>query len=450
MKLKNKIHLYSTVLFIVLIITMNVAIYHTFSQLTINSELERVKAETVNIASGVNQSAGVIPVEDLLRAYVPVNGMIRIITEEKTSTVTSSNQRELRNLQTHYYSEQRNSIVHYDKGKYAFVSLPIIWLDGSVGNLQVVVSLEATQENLRILQIVLLVVTLVAMIPVVFSSRVLSNLVTKPVVSMIQTMKEIQVSGRYKKIELEKRSKDELFEMGETFNNMIELLEANYKKQEHFVSSASHELRTPLTIIESYASLLKRRGKERPDLFEESIQAIHSESIRMKEMTEQLLMLAKNQDQWNIKFEPVNLNGLIHEIVVSFQNAYQREVKVQMEENLTSYTDSSKLKQLLFIFMDNARKYSEDLIVLSVSKSKNETIIQVIDRGIGIPRADIDKVFDWFYRVDKARNRKIGGTGLGLSLAKEIADALNIALVLDSIEGSGTTVTLKLKNENKE
>ena len=107
-------------------------------------------------------------------------------------------------------------------------------------------------------------VTLIALIPVLISSRFLSNFITNPVTSMIKTMTEIRQSGRFKTLKVEGSSKDELFQMGLTFNHMIELLEINFEKQQQFVSNASHELKTPLTIIESYASLLKRRGLNEP------------------------------------------------------------------------------------------------------------------------------------------------------------------------------------------
>jgi signal transduction histidine kinase len=198
-------------------------------------------------------------------------------------------------------------------------------------------------------------------------------------------------------------------------------------------------LKTPLTIIESYANLLKRRGLERPDLFHESVEAIHSEAIRMREMTEQLLLLANHQEQWNIEKEIVNLNEITSESVKVFQNAYHRKVEIHSsDDTIEATTDIQKLKQLLFIFLDNARKYSDDDISVYIGK----TFIRIEDRGIGIPKAELPKVFDRFYRVDKARTRKQGGSGLGLSMAKEISDAIGVRIDIESVEGIGTKVTL--------
>ncbi|MGV2787637.1 HAMP domain-containing protein, partial [Clostridium perfringens] len=159
-----------------------------------------------------------------------------------------------------------------------------------VVNIQVARSLAATMETLQVLRIVLVAVTAIALVPVIISTRILGRLIVQPITALLQTMREIRQRGRFRRIELKEKSKDELVEMGAAFNDMITLLESNHARQEQFVSNASHELKTPLTIIESYASLLKRRGLDRPELFMESVEAIHSEAIRMKELTEQLLL----------------------------------------------------------------------------------------------------------------------------------------------------------------
>ncbi|MBO1511791.1 sensor histidine kinase [Metabacillus bambusae] len=446
MRLRNKINLYTAVLFIFLLILMNVAIFLVFSNLIMTNELDRTKAETEKIAKDVSKAVNQIAPNNLLRAYVPIDGMVQIVVEtnEDSSTITSHPENPLKDRKPIFYPGEKSEIITYNQKKYVFASNPIIWTDGSIVNLQITKSIHATEEMLGILRIVLIAVTIIAMIPVLISSSILSNLITRPIRSMIDTMKEIQKSGQFKRISFEGKSKDELVEMGETFNHMIDLLQTNFEKQEQFVSNASHELKTPLTIIESYADLLKRRGMERPDLFDESIEAIHSEAIRMREMTEQLLLLAKHQEQWNIKLEKINLIEFMDESAKVFQNAYHRNIEIHSNNEVFATSDVQKLKQLLFIFLDNARKYSDEFIDVYIGKISNEAYVRIEDRGIGIPKNELEKVFDRFYRVDKARSRKQGGSGLGLSVAKEIADALHVRIEMDSLEGRGTTVTLFL------
>lgn len=453
MKLRNKINLYTAFLFALLLLIINITVYYTFSTLLLNSELTTAQKEMEKISDNFGTSLGNIPVDSLLRSYVPINGMIQIVTEDNNNppAYTSVGEQNLSKRKSVFFSSEVNKMIEFEERHYTFESMPIILQDGSVANLQITKSMETATNNLSILRLVLVMVTLIALIPVLISSRILSNLITKPVTSMIRTMTEISQSGAFKRLKLESNSKDELFQMGQTFNHMIDLLEMNFEKQKQFVSNASHELKTPLTIIESYASLLKRRGLKEPQLFAESIEAIHSEAIRMKEMTEQLLMLARHHEQWNIELNQLNISQLVAQTVKAFKNAYNRDITFleRDETPLFIVSDEKKLKQLLFIFLDNARKYSDEIISVEMGNNTDEVYIKIIDRGIGIHKSDLPKVFDRFYRVDKARSRKQGGSGLGLSLAKELADAIGVRIHLDSVLDAGTTVTILSKKMKK-
>jgi len=447
MKLRNKINLYTAVLFTVLLLCMNISIYFLFSNLLVDSELEIAKNEIRKTAEVFNESLGTIEDSKLLRSYLPIEGMIRIVRGNggTTSTATSKNEQELSKQKAEYFTREISEKIIVLGNTYAFHSIPIILDNGEVANLQITKSIETAIQNLLTLRLVLIIVTLLALIPVFISSRLLSNLVINPVTTLIRTMSEIKESGQFKHLPLPAKSNDELYQMGDTFNHMIHLLETNFEKQKQFVSNASHELKTPLTVIESYASLLKRRGLNEPELFKESVEAIYSEAIRMREMTEQLLLLAKHNEQWDVEIKPINLADLLEETVNIFRKAYKREIALEINYDATKLivnTDEHKLKQLLFIFLENARKYSEEAITVSVGSQDNQIYIRIIDRGIGIPDHELPKVFERFYRVDKARNRKSGGYGLGLSLAKEIAAAINVQIQIKSKENEGTMITL--------
>ncbi|WP_227395723.1 sensor histidine kinase [Jeotgalibacillus aurantiacus] len=446
MKLQNKIHLYTSAVFALLLVMISLAVYFTFSTLTYQSELRSSQATAASTAAGIASSAGVIEDQAILRAYPPANGAASIILEDNTSIgpVTSVGQNDLRNTDEVFYSEERAEIIELNGQRYTFVSIPLIWSNGSIANLQIYESLENAVNNLQILRNVLIAVTLIAFIPVIISGRLLGNVITVPIRSMIKTIKSIQQSGEFKRIHLEGKSRDELYEMGDSFNHMMSLLETNFDKQEQFVANASHELKTPLTVIESYANLVKRRGLDNREVVEESIHAIHSEAIRMKEMTQQLLLLAKHGEQWKLSPEPIYVPELLEESVQAFTNAYGREIKLTIKEGLEIEADKQKLKQLIYIFLDNAHKYSDDSIEIVSGIDVDSGYISIQDKGIGIPKDDLPKVFDRFYRVDKARTRKSGGSGLGLSLAKELSDALGLNVELNSIEGMGTVATIRI------
>ncbi|CAM4447394.1 HAMP domain-containing sensor histidine kinase [Paenibacillus macerans] len=451
MKLRSKIYLYTSALFAVLLIVVNLSVYILFERMSVGHEIKRVEAEAEAIVKGVRQSAGLIPPDDLLRAYAPLNGMLRIVKSDGTSTppVTTSSEQQLSKLKYAFEEERKTRRIDVGRTGYVWVSVPVIWPDGEVVNVQVMESIADTEGRLAVLRTVLVAVTLIALIPALVSSRILANRMMTPVSSMIGTMKEIMRSGRFKRLSQSGSSRDELKEMEETFNGMIDMLEANFERQERFVSDASHELKTPLTIIESYASLLRRRGRERPEIFDEAVEAILSESLRMREMTEQLLMLARGPEHWQLKVERVDLAGAAEESVRAFRNAYKRDVSLFAEGPIWQNTDAGMLRQLLFILLDNARKYSETGIAVRVGADEREGWITVEDRGVGIPREELNKVFDRFYRLDPARTRRSGegGFGLGLALAKEIAGALGVRIKLDSQVGQGTTASLIFRKE---
>lgn len=448
MSLKSKIYGYSSVLFAVLLIAVNLSVYIVFERMSMNNEMKRIEGEAESIVKGVRQSAGSIPPDDLLRAYAPLDGMLRIVNEDGTSSapVTTESGEQLSKLSYTYESEKRSEYLQIGEIGYVWVSLPVIWPDGEVVNVQVTESIAETERGLSVLRTVLVAVTIIALIPAIISSRILANRMTRPIQQMTRTMGDIQSSGQFKRLPLDAKSKDELNTMGQTFNRMMDLLESNFERQERFVSDASHELKTPLTIIESYASLLQRRGKERPEVFDEAVEAILSESIRMREMTEQLLLLAKQPEQWNVQLERVDINRLVQDSTRAFREAYHREVICHDAGHTWAISDESKLKQLLFILLDNARKYSEEQIEVRVKTHHQESWIQIVDTGIGMSEADLAKVFDRFYRVDPARTRASGesGSGLGLSLAKDIAGAVGARIELTSTEGVGTTATIIL------
>ncbi|ASV67392.1 ATP-binding protein [Cytobacillus sp. FSL W7-1323] len=441
MKIKNRIHLYTAVLFIVLLIVMNFTIYFIFQSITLEGEKEQAKEELNRVLTEFHQSLGTLPQGSLLRAYVPVDGFIRIIHENgEATTTTSMDNEKVDKLAFQFGASDKTEIIKNDH--IVISSTPMILPSGEVANLQIGKDIEASYRNLNILKTVLFIVTLVATIPVFLSSRFVGNVIITPILSLTATMKEIRNSGQFKQLELHRNADIELREMGETFNHMITLLEENDEKQKQFIANASHELKTPLTIIESYANLLKRRGYQDKDLVDESVEAIHSEAIRMRELTEQLLLLAKNNEEWNVQKQEITLSPFLSEVSRSFERAYQRHITINGLKETTVTSDEQKLKQLLFILLDNARKYSENEIEIIIGKANEQTFIEVIDTGVGISKADQARVFDRFYQVDPARKRGKNGSGLGLSLAKEISEAIDVQLTLQSELGIGTKVKI--------
>ena len=438
MKLKNKIHISSTLLMLVILLVLAFVIYFSFSQLTYSTEVSQLQSETNALVAKFNETETTDP-SNVLRGYVPVDGLIRAASAEngqltaiQSPAVTGKLPAEL---------EGQSGTVKVDDERFAYVKAPIIWTDGQVAEVTVAQSLRETTNNLNTLRLVLIAGTLLAMIPVVISSVVLGKIVTQPITNLTNTMTRIQRNGQFEKLPVEGKSQDELTQMGNTFNEMMSLLEENYSKQEEFVSNASHELKTPLTVIGSYAKLLQRQGMQDEKIAEESVAAIRAETDRMKALIEQLLHIARRSES-QVEWTQVDALDLLEQTVTAMNTSYDREFElITTEQSLPIVTDIAKFKQLLYILLDNARKYSSDKVEV-VARKNGDTIIQVRDTGIGIPKEAVPYIFERFYRVDKARNRETGGFGLGLSLAKQLADSLKVRIELESIEQLGTTVSI--------
>ncbi|MET3728286.1 signal transduction histidine kinase [Fictibacillus halophilus] len=449
MNIKNRITLFSTVWLLIILLITNSGIYLLFQKNLHDNALESSETRMESLTEAVKTSSETkMNMTQLLRAYLPADSMIRIITGDNRVVATSSritDDDKLEEIKPIYRPNQYSDVKKLDGMVYTVSQHPVIWTDGEVVSLQLIEEESSIPNTLQILRIVLTIATLLILIPSYMGGRFLSKLILVPISNLTRTMEENQKRGTYKRIMINKKSNDELNKMARTFNHMMDLLENNYKKQEQFVSDASHELRTPLTVIESYAKMLKRWGGSRPEILEEAVEAIHSESLRMKELTQQMLVLARDESQVDLQLQQTELVKMAKNAAKNLNKAYERKIRVQSNiDEIHIECDSLKLKQVLIILLDNAIKYSSEAIEVELTKQGNSVRISVTDYGIGIPKENLDKVYDRFFRVDQARSRDTGGAGLGLSIAKQIVSAHQGKLHLVSEEGKGTTFTMEI------
>lgn len=218
-----------------------------------------------------------------------------------------------------------------------------------------------------------------------------------------------------------------------------------------FVANVSHEIRTPLTTIKSYLEALNDGAVDDPILRTRFLQVIHNETERMVRMVAELLQLSKldaGKMQWS--FAAVNLIEILDGVANRFAvQCRQQEVSMFVEASMTLpmvYADPDKLDQVLDNLVSNALKHTppQGIIRLAAVPKQEFVEVRVIDSGIGIPPQDLPRIFERFYRVDKARSRKLGGSGLGLSIAKQIIEAHGGHIRVDSVMNKGTTVVFTL------
>ena len=448
MKLKTKIQLFSSLFILLIVVLVNTSIYFLFYKITTDNEVEQLAGQTNAIVETLKDAHPDISKSELLHAFLPAHGIIRIVDADGKELIpTITKNPEYRNITLEFSNTETQEITSSDSGaKVAVISKPIIWDDGQIVTLQVGNYLLPMEETMRTLLYVLIFASLMIIIPTVIAGNLLSQFILAPIKKLMVTMKENTKQGKWQTIDVNDRSHDEIYEMETTYNEMINQLKDNFEKQEVFVSDASHELKTPIAIIKSYAQLLERRGKSHPEVFDEAVEAIDSESDRMQQLVEQMLLLAKNKEA--APHETIELVTLIEKVMLTFKKAYDREIKFSYEvSSAETMGNVDQIEQVIYILLDNAIKYSKGDIHVMLFVQANVVQIKVMDKGEGMPPEDEQLIFNRFYRVDKSRARASGGTGLGLSIAKTITELHGGTISVKSIQGEGSTFTIELPLE---
>ncbi|MEK7773747.1 MAG: ATP-binding protein [Deltaproteobacteria bacterium] len=219
-----------------------------------------------------------------------------------------------------------------------------------------------------------------------------------------------------------------------------------------FVANVSHELRTPLASIKGYAETLLDGGMDDKDTLKEFLKVIDRHATRMSRLIDDLLTLSRLEShQMTIVSAPVDMKDIIQATTKGFEKQARDKgitISSRIPDGLQRASgDKDRLEQVLVNLLDNAIKYTQSGGHVSVAASSgNGTVrVDVTDTGIGIPAGDIARIFERFYRVDKARSRELGGTGLGLAIVKHIIQGHNGRLYVESEPGKGSTFGFSLK-----
>lgn len=241
-------------------------------------------------------------------------------------------------------------------------------------------------------------------------------------------------------------SQDELRELTERINAMLDKLEQSFERQKKFVSDASHELKTPISVIRGYSGLLRRWGKDDPEVLDESIECISREADNMKRIVEQLLMLAK-MGQYIVTEERVDVGAELRAVVESYRLLYPDHVFVaDADAEVVTITDRYLFTECVRAITDNAVKYSDagTAVEIALSRSGGTLSVSIADHGVGIEKGDLMRIFDRFYRCDRSRGRAANSSGLGLTIALTIARTLGGDISVESEPGVGSVFTIKL------
>lgn len=244
------------------------------------------------------------------------------------------------------------------------------------------------------------------------------------------------------------KSLDEIGELAKTFNQMASSIQQEDEKKRDFLSIVSHELRTPISYIKGYGEAFEQQLVPE-DKKKEIYTLIVQEANRMQKLTNDLLMVARSEQNHDMDMSPLVLSEVVREVLQLVKPlASRKEIRftVTIDEDTILQADEQMTKQILINILENAVHYSPDSSTISIGNvtTKNETTIHIKDQGCGIAQEHLAHITERFYRVNKARSRADGGTGLGLSIASQLVELQKGKLAFTSEVEKGTTVYITL------
>ncbi|MFJ7982643.1 ATP-binding protein [Lysinibacillus xylanilyticus] len=421
-------------------------VYISLHTWLINDEQSKIKLTSDDLVSFLESQGPNLTVQQiqqntgLLKAIVDRDQTVRMYNVDGIEILSINNTSKAAPLRVMHEIVE----MTIDK-KDAFVINEPIQLGFFKGYIQVVHPLTKFQSLMHYLLTAMLIAGLGGLVLSASIGYYLANYLMKPLHALRSSMKTVMDKGFNEPIQLSYTSHDEIGDLLKMYNAMMNELQISFTKQQQFVADASHELRTPIQAIEGHLSLLKRWGKDDPEILEESIDTSLMEIARMRKMIEELLELARREEK-DIKSE-ANAVAVL-EAVIEDTRLLHPEARISLskdEEIGRLFITENALSQIVRNIIENAIRYCEKIpeIQISLTVLEKEVLIKIEDNGIGIAGENIPYIFDRFYRVDEARNRQIGGTGLGLSITKMLLEKYNCSVEVKSVKNVGTVFLMK-------
>ncbi len=293
----------------------------------------------------------------------------------------------------------------------------------------------------------MLMIYIVACLGIIILGMIFSNFVTKPVVQLTDAALKISAGDLKSRVNI--KGKNEIAELGQTFNMMCGRLENIDRQRSEFVSDASHELKTPLASMKILVESLLYQDGVQEEVYKDFLSDINGEIDRLNDLITDLLLISKmDSDIMTMHLETVSIKEIITKCVAVLNPIAQTkdiEVTMQLQDDpLIIEGDALKLRQAFNNLVENAIKYTKNggHVLLSSAKQGHEIIVKIEDDGVGMSEEHLPHIFDRFYRVDKARSRETGGTGLGLHIVRRIALLHGGRVEVSSSKGVGSTFTI--------
>ena len=341
-----------------------------------------------------------------------------------------------------------------NRDSFIIINEPVIKDNEKIANIVIFSPIASIEEAILILKKQLSVISIFSLGIGTLLALSLSKYFIKPILNIIDVSKQISKGDYTAKVT--HKSKDEIGTLGETVNDMAKQLDKIEQFRKELVSNISHELKTPITLIKVYAELIK----EVEDIHEEDknqyLEVITEESDRLNNMIEDILYLSKMQAGYtSLVYQSVVLNEMISSIrekLSYFASNNNIEFNVETNnKNIFIYVDKDKMYQVFYNIIYNAiqHSYNKGKIIVKAFNIDSVIRIEIIDNGKGIPEDDLPYIWERFYKVDKSGKRNDSGTGLGMSIVKNILEAHHFKYGIESQLNKGTTVWIEVHDNDQ-
>lgn len=326
------------------------------------------------------------------------------------------------------------------------IQVPLHLNSKKIGYLIIAMSLSDSIKVLENLLDTLLIAFPIILLLLFFLARFFAGRSIKPINDIIYTSRIITKDNLKTRIPLPK-TRDELFTLSKTINNLLDRIEDAIEREKQFTSDASHELRTPLTVIKGTLEVLVRKPRDNKE-YEEKINYCINEVDHLNSLIDQLLLMARFENQkQNINSEVVYLNAVILDVLtLNAERITSRNINVIVDapEEFYTFSDHYLVVTIFRNIISNAVKYSnnDSEIKISLYRENHKIICTISDQGIGIAKEDLDSILNPFFRSDSLNHAEIKGTGLGLFIVKRMTNLLQIKFKIESEIGKGTKVLL--------
>ncbi len=336
--------------------------------------------------------------------------------------------------------------VPYSKSEVMSIAYPVKNYNQVVGIVRFIVSLESANQNIRSIILTFVLAAIVALVFYIIIVGVVANRIVDPIKSLIGIANKMALG--HLDVRCTNLPKNEVGVLGGTLNYMADEISKKDELKNDFISTVSHELRTPLTSIKGWAITLQYGKFDNPGVLD-GLKIIESETDRLSTMVEELLDFSKFiSHKVTLKYDTILMSDINNYILSYIKPREEREgfkfIHNYPEENLDLTVDFNRLKQVFVNVLDNSIKFLKDNgeieVRYSIFKEQNFVIVDIIDNGIGIPKDELSKVKEKFFKGKTSKSKN----GLGLSISDEIMRLHGGSLEVDSVYGKWTKVTLKL------